>query len=179
MLAGMDSPDPWLDADERRCWLAFLRVHRRLDERLNRGLKERDGLSHSDYDVLAVLSHQSDHRMRMCDLAATVLISPSRLTHQVKRMEADGLVRRRSTRGVRGTYAELTDRGLALLRRAAPAYVADVRARFVDQLGADGVRALGALLEPIENALCSEPDTGDCPIPNDSAIPNEDPDAAP
>jgi len=72
----------------------------------------------------------------------------------VSRLEHDGFVRRETIRGIRGTYALLTEAGRARLSQAAPGYTADVRDRFIDLLGPAGVKQLAELLEPIvENLL--------------------------
>jgi DNA-binding MarR family transcriptional regulator len=143
----------WLSAVELRSWMAFIRVHRLLDERLGRDLKARNGISRGDYAVMVALSEEPDRTIRMSDLAARALVSPSRLTHQINRLEGAGFVVRRKTQGIRGTYAVLTEAGLRTLEQAAPAHVANVRTHFIDQLGPVGVRQLARLLEPIDATL--------------------------
>jgi DNA-binding MarR family transcriptional regulator len=143
----------WLDEPEMRAWLAFIQAHALLMESLGRDLKACDGIRREDYGILVALAEASDGRVRMSQLAERSLASPSRLSHQVARLEHDGLVRRETVRGVRGTYALLTQAGRARLKRAAPSYVANVRDRFIDLLGPTGVKHLADLLEPIVEHL--------------------------
>lgn len=148
--------DPWLDETESRAWMAYIRSHRLLDEALGCDLKQRHGISRNDYAVLVALDEEPDGRIRMGELANRALVSPSRLSHQVTRMEAAGLVRRSKAPGTRGINAVLTRKGRSLLRRAAPRHVANVRALFIDRLGRKGVQALADLLEPIAQELQRE-----------------------
>ena len=58
------------------------------------------------------LSEAPGRRLRMSELAGRTLASKSRLSHQISRMEADGLVRREECpEDRRGAYAVLTDTG--------------------------------------------------------------------
>ena len=84
----------WLTDDEQRSWRAWLETNLLLSDRLEQELKASDGLSGPEYEVLVRLSEAPDRRLRMSDLASRTLSSKSRLSHQVSRMEQDGLVRR-------------------------------------------------------------------------------------
>ncbi|MFD0594636.1 MarR family winged helix-turn-helix transcriptional regulator [Catellatospora coxensis] len=69
-------------------------------------------LSGTDYGVLVSLSEAPDRRLRMSELAQTMLLEKSRLSHQITRMERAGLVRRQSCPSDRrGQFAVLTDEG--------------------------------------------------------------------
>jgi DNA-binding MarR family transcriptional regulator len=58
----------------------------------------------------------------MTELADRTAQSRSRLSHQVSRMEAKRLVRREDCAGdKRGTFAVITQRGMATIERVAPA----------------------------------------------------------
>jgi len=112
--------------DERQlaAWRAFLRAHATVVDRLDRELQEHS-LSLNDYEILVNLSESQGRRMRMSDLADATIQSRSRLSHQISRMEAKGLVTREDCRDDRrGTFAVLTDEGLAALEAAAPGHAA-------------------------------------------------------
>ena len=66
------------------------RLHRRARPRCSRPTSRRFGLTMGDYEVLVRLSEADDHRMRMCDLAGQLRLSPSGLTRRL-----DGLVQER------------------------------------------------------------------------------------
>ena len=81
----------WLSPREDRAWRAFQHAHHRLGVHLNRGLQQ-SGLSAADYQILAVLSEHDRERMPAHDLCNTLGSEKSRVSHQVRRMQKDGLI---------------------------------------------------------------------------------------
>lgn len=153
-------PDPvaWLDEREARAWRGWLAASELLRAQMGRDLLVDSGLSEADYVVLVYLSETEEHRVRMSDLAAALRWSKSRLSHQVARMEARGLVAREGCGSDgRGAFAVLTDAGLTQLQAAAPAHVASVRSHFMDLLGPDEVETLGAITERLVEHLLDQP----------------------
>jgi DNA-binding MarR family transcriptional regulator len=139
----------WLTATEQRAWRAHLALHKLLMHRLDRELSD-SGLSLNDYEILVNLSESEDRRMRMSDLADATIQSRSRLSHQISRMEAKGLVTREECRvDRRGTYAVLTDLGWQTTQRVAPDHVAGVREHFIDRLTDEELVELDRLYAPI------------------------------
>ncbi|MFC7407022.1 MarR family winged helix-turn-helix transcriptional regulator [Georgenia alba] len=137
----------WLDEEQQRAWRNYLRGNQSLLEHLNRDLEESAGLSLSEYEVLVRLSEAEGRTLRMSVLAEDLVHSRSRLTHEVRRLEAGGYVeRRRCEEDGRGVTATLTDAGMARLAGAAPGHVASVRARLVDRLTAEQLRQLGEIM---------------------------------
>ena len=135
----------WLDEDEMRAWLAFLQAAVLVSEELERALQAGHDLSLADYEVLAFLSAEPGWRLRMSDLADRALLTRSRLTHTVDRLERFGFVERVACEtDRRGSYASLTDAGMESLRRAAPGHVAAVRRILIDVLTHDEIVALAA-----------------------------------
>ncbi|CAL9403778.1 hypothetical protein SUDANB121_01526 [Nocardiopsis dassonvillei] len=146
----MENP-AWLDADEQRVWRAFLRVNAAIYDELERDLRERGGLSLIEYGILVHLSEAPGRRMRMRALADGVIVSKSRLSHQVARLERDGLVRKQEcTDDRRGLWAVLTDAGSRLLDEVAPGHAARVRASVFDRLGPRRTDALEDVLAALE-----------------------------
>jgi DNA-binding MarR family transcriptional regulator len=124
----------WLTQDEQDAWRAYLATSKLLFRQLDRDLHSL-GLSGNDYEILVVLSEAPEHRLRMTDLADATAQSRSRLSHQITRMEAAGLVRRDTCPGdKRGLFAVLTDTGMATIERVAPNHVESVRQHFIDLL---------------------------------------------
>ncbi|MEU7744776.1 MarR family transcriptional regulator [Nonomuraea sp. NPDC049158] len=143
----------WLSPAEQRAWRTHLALHKLLMHRLDRELQEHS-LSVNDYEILVNLSESPDHRMRMSDLADATIQSRSRLSHQISRMEAKGLVVREDCHDDRrGTFAVLTSEGWATIERVAPDHVTSVREHFVDRLTDDQLDALVAAYEPIVEHL--------------------------
>jgi DNA-binding MarR family transcriptional regulator len=111
-------------------------------------------LSLNDYEILVNLSESPGRRMRMSELADVTIQSRSRLSHQISRMEAKGLVVREDCRDDRrGTYAVLTDEGWETIQRVAPHHVRGVREHFVDRLTDDQLDAIVAAYAPIVEHL--------------------------
>lgn len=129
-------------------WRGLIETTQLLFTQLERELTRQHGLSMADYEILVRLSERPDRAMRMTELAHTTLASKSRLSHQVSRMEARGLLARKvcPTDG-RGASAVLTDAGFALLEQAAPDHLRGVREHLFDQLTAKDIAALGGLTE--------------------------------
>jgi DNA-binding MarR family transcriptional regulator len=127
-----------LDATEVAAWRGLLRVHARMIRELSAELERTHGLPLSSYEVLLVLWNAPDERMRMAELAESVLLSPSGITRLVDRLVHDGLVEKtRCVADRRGWYAVLTDHGRARLDEARVTHIAGVRARFHAHLSAE------------------------------------------
>jgi DNA-binding MarR family transcriptional regulator len=147
----------WLNDRQQQVWRQLIGVHVRLLARLDQELQTAEGLSLGDYEVLVVLSEAPERAVRMADLATKVALSPSGLTRRVDGLVRAGLVRREACPSDRrGSFAVLTDTGLATLERAAITHVAGARRYVIDALGDVGVTRLGALLGTIDAALEEE-----------------------
>lgn len=145
----------WLSSVEQQAWRAHLAAYRLLAHRLDRELQP-FGLSANDYEILVNLSETPEHRMRMSDLADATIQSRSRLSHQISRMEAGGLVARETCPDDRrGTFAVLTERGWEVIQRVAPHHVASVRRHFIDLLTDDQLIELEAAYAPVVEHLKS------------------------
>ncbi len=114
---------------ELAAWRGLLRAHAALVKLLDSELEAAHDLSLSSYEVLLNLEHE---QLRMCELAARVLLSPSGLTRLIDRLELGGLVERRSCEDdARGAYAVLTDAGGRKLAAARETHLAGVREHFL------------------------------------------------
>ena len=78
----------WLTQEEQQSWRAWISASRLLNQKLSEVLEEKHGLTLSDYEILAWLSEAPEQRLRMSELAKYSLVSKSRLTHQIARLEA-------------------------------------------------------------------------------------------
>ncbi len=139
------SPDVthWLNEQEDRAWRGWLGMQNLLRSQIARDLQQECGLSDTDYMVLVHLSESAGGEVRMSDLATLLRWSKSRLSHQVGRMEARGLLTRTGCpTDARGSMAVLTGSGRAEIQRAAPFHVASVRRHLIDLLPPDQLEAL-------------------------------------
>ena len=150
---GEDVPAPaggWLEGDEQRAWLAYIRIQLRLAYEMNRQLLADSGISLQDYDVLAALSVADEGRMPITVLAAQIGWERSRVSHHVRRMSARGLVTcGPSAADGRVTEVTLSGDGRRALEEAAPGHVDLVRRLFFGGLPAGLVGPLGDALESV------------------------------
>ena len=134
----MDAPpEPrWLDPDETQAWLALAGVLNRLPAALDAQLRRDAGISHFEYQVLALLSEAPERTLRMSTLAVQAGGSSlPRLSQVVTRMEQRAWVRRDpDPADGRYTLAILTEDGRAKVIEAAPGHVEEVRRLVIDQL---------------------------------------------
>ena len=145
----------WLSPREDRAWRAFMHAHHQLGVHLNRRLQE-SGLSGADYEVLAVLSAHDGDRMPARDLCNTLGWEKSRLSHQLRRMQKDGLIGREpNPDDARSTLVCLSARGLAAIEKAAPRHVVDVRRNFIDLFAPAELDMLATLNERLLHHLAT------------------------
>ncbi len=149
----------WLNAREDRAWGAFVYAHQQIEAHLNRRLQE-SGLSGADYEVLAVLSALDGDRMPARDLCNALSWEKSRLSHQVRRMQNDGLVSREpNPDDARSTMVCLLPAGRAAIEKAAPRHVEDVRRNFIDLFTRTELDTLATLTERILHHLATNYDS--------------------
>jgi len=118
----------WLTHEQDTTWRSFGFMFQTLHSALENQLKQDSDLSFIEYYSLARLSEETNHRLRMSELARECNASLSRLSHLIKRLEARGLVRREPdpTDG-RFTVAILTNAGHKKRLASAPGHVDCVR----------------------------------------------------
>lgn len=141
------APAP-LDEAGLAAWRSFLRAHARLIRELDTELQQRHDFALGDFDVLVQLSGAERGRLRMCELASAVMLSPSGLSRRVARLDDAGLVaRERGAEDGRNVEARLTAAGTALLERLRETHLAGVEERFADHYSPAELERLGQLLE--------------------------------
>lgn len=149
-MTSVSTEPRWLDPAEARAWRAYVIGSELLRQQLNRELQDRHHLALADYEVLVRLSESPGGRMRMSHLAGQVASSKSRLSHQIARMEKSGLVTRDNCPDdARGVIAEITPRGLATLRLAAPVHVEGVRDHLIDLMTEDEQAVVAGIFERV------------------------------
>ena len=152
----MDAPEEprWLDAEESKAWLALAGTLIRLPSALDEQLRRDAGISHFEYQVLAMLSQAPDCTLRMSVLAMQTEGSLPRLSQVVARHEQRGWVRRTpDPADGRYTLAMLTDEGGAKVAEAAPGHVEEVRRLVFDPLTKAQTRQLREIGRRILHAI--------------------------
>ena len=137
-----------LDREELGAWRGMLPVHAELTRALDAELTEAHGLPLSSYEVLLFLSDAPDGRMRMSELADSVLLSRSGLTRLVDRLERAGLLERvQCNEDARGYFAQITPEGREAFDAARRTHLDGVRRLFLSRFSREELRELGGLWE--------------------------------
>jgi len=142
-------PESHLEA-WRKYYVAFWRVYGAIEADLAAA-----GLpSLSWYDALYELYLAPERHLRMSELARSALLSRSGLTRLVDKLEKEGLIQRTAcpTDG-RVQHAQLTAKGVEVLRKIWPVYRAGIAKYFGTHLSASEAKQLGPLLARIGGAL--------------------------
>jgi DNA-binding MarR family transcriptional regulator len=144
----------WLTTCEQEIWRSFVTAVEGLTESFDRQLQRDSGMPYTYYEILVALSEAPEHTLRMSELAGARGASRSRLSHAVARLEEVGWVRRRTCpTDKRGSFAVLTDKGLAALEAAAPGHVTTVREKLFDVLTPEQLHQLGEISAAILRGL--------------------------
>lgn len=141
-MAKTTIPSGKLDA-----WRSFLVAHTEIIDRLGREMEEETGLSLHWYEVLYYLAQAEDGRLRMHELAESLLLSRSAATRFVERMEKAGLVARFTCEeDRRGTFVGLTDEGRAALATAAPLHLRGIDEHFARLVTEEEAAVIGRVM---------------------------------
>jgi DNA-binding MarR family transcriptional regulator len=129
-------------------WRGFVAVRRSVDRALEQRLQADAGISTADFDVLHALGRAEGHRLRAGVLAESMGWEKSRISHQVSRMTARGLLERVDCpTDARGTWVVLAPAGADALASATCGYVEVLQETFFAPLGAPDKRALKSLAD--------------------------------
>ena len=128
----------------------MLRAHAEVTRELDAELAREHDLPLSSYEVLLFLADSENGRMRMSELADSVLLSRSGLTRLVDRLQREGLLKReRCESDARGFFAEITPKGRKVFASARKTHLDGVRRLFLDRFSRDELRTLGALWQKL------------------------------
>lgn len=152
--------------DETRmaAWRALLQAHSALVSVLGSELEAETGMPLNQYDVLVQLSGAPEGRMRMQDLADSVLLSKSGVTRLIDRMVEAGLVGREACSSDRRvTYAVLTREGRRRLDEASVVHMRGVEEHFARHVGQEEAAVIAAALMNIARNVSSDGSGGLAP----------------
>jgi DNA-binding MarR family transcriptional regulator len=145
-----------LEGRELQAWRGLLRIHATLSKALDAQLDAEHGLPLTSYEVLLYLGESSARKMRMCDLADSVLLSRSGLTRLVDRLERDGYITREScSSDARGAFAKLTEAGEAKLSAARKTHLQGVRTLFLEHFNEEEQLQLVGFWQRVLPGACS------------------------
>src|SRR5690625_2539878 len=101
-----------LTAQQAAAWDRYQRMRVRLSARLNREISQATGLSEADFEILSALTESTNETVRALELRCGLEWEKSRLSHQLRRMEQRGLVRREHcTEDNRSSVVRITETG--------------------------------------------------------------------
>ena len=122
-----------LTPEERQAWAALTGLLIKLPTALDAAMAKESGLTFFEYRVLSMLAEEAHGMLRMSSLAERTDGSLSRLSHVVRRLEKDGMVRREGApEDRRATNAILTIAGRRRVEATAPGHVSFVRDLVID-----------------------------------------------
>ena len=128
--------------DRMAAWRAFQWANTVVMRTLEREM-ETHGLSITWFDVLVHLAEAPDGRLRMQELAGSVVLSGSGTTRLIDRMEIAGLVTREPSPGDRrGFYTVISGAGRRELDRIWPLHAQGIREHFTSLLTDEQVPVL-------------------------------------
>ncbi|MFI0243063.1 MarR family winged helix-turn-helix transcriptional regulator [Streptomyces sp. NPDC016845] len=142
--------------DERRtqAFFALMEAGGLLEMLMEEQLRREGGISYLQFFLLARLAQAPQGRMRMTDLADTVVHSRSGLTYQAGKLEDSGLLRREpSEEDERSVSAVITDEGRQVLEKVLPGHVEVVERGMFDALDDAQAAALADALGAVRDRL--------------------------
>jgi DNA-binding MarR family transcriptional regulator len=139
---------PQLTPLQNSVWRLFITANVKLLDRIGEKFSQAGLPSMDWYDVLLTLKEAPENRLRLSELAEKALLSRSNLTHLVDRLEKAGLLcRKRCPSDRRGTYAVLTEAGLAMQQKMWAVYAEGISEYFGSQLDDEELKVMQRVLE--------------------------------
>jgi DNA-binding MarR family transcriptional regulator len=163
----LSDPERWRDelpeadafsVEEFRAWRGLIRLRQTAMREIDRRLRAAGEITLDDYGVLITLVSAPGMRLRMSDLSAQRLLSPSGMTRVIAALEVRGLVSREpDPNDGRVSLAALTRSGLETLRRAQVHHHAAVRENYLGRLTPRELDRLAQLFEKANPGVISSP----------------------
>jgi len=150
------------DADWQ-VWRSFLMMRKQLDRALEQRLQGDAGISGADFEVLMTLTSAHERQLRARDLTELLGWEKSRVSHQVTRMAARGLVERQDCpTDLRGTWVVLLPAGRRAALRAMRGHNEELNRLFFDVLSAEEKAAFsgvsGRIIDAVNPSACERAD---------------------
>ncbi|HBB31129.1 MAG TPA: MarR family transcriptional regulator, partial [Cyanobacteria bacterium UBA9273] len=148
---------PNLDESHNAVWRLFLTTQALLLDRIEQELAEAELPPLTWYDVLWALESSPDRHLRLHELAEAIVLNRSNLTRLIDRLEAAGLVCRKSCpQDRRGAFAAITEEGLAMRQRMWQVYGVAIAKYFANYVSDAEVVVLSQVLIRIREGMRDE-----------------------
>jgi len=166
LLAELPEADAF-SPQELMAWRGLIRLRETAMREIDRRLRDAGEVTLGDYGVLITLVAAPNFALRMTDLGARRMLTPSGMTRVVTDLEARALVRREpDPSDGRGSLVVLTRHGLETLRRAQVVHHKVVRDTFVGRLTPRELDRLATLFEKAAPGVIT---SGIWPVPPSGA----------
>lgn len=143
-----------LEASRSATWRLFLTAYTMLIEQIEQELSQSGLPPLSWYDVLWSLEEAANHRLRLYELADSLVLHRSNLTRLVDRLEQAGLVRREScSTDRRGAFAAITEQGLTMRQQMWEVYSLAIVKHFSEYLNDEEIEVISQALMRIVTHL--------------------------
>lgn len=142
-----------IEPEHLEAWRLFLTAHSEVIDALASELQAERDLPLTWYEVLLYLSRAEDGRLRMHELAESLLLSRSALTRLVDRVERAGYVERVTCESDRrGLFVQLTESGRQAFAAAAPVHLRGIEEHFTGMLSPTEARTIARVMARIVEA---------------------------
>ena len=135
---------------DSRAWRAFHKVGSSLLPHLSRQITNHSGITGAEYVVLVALSELTSPNVNLNRLATGLGWETSRMSHQISRMEENGLVKKsRNPDDSRCFDVSITSKGRKIAESAIPLQSREINHCFSEVLTKDQMRSLIEISEAI------------------------------
>lgn len=143
-----------LSPEEEAAWRGLNEMRAQLMSKVAKDLAVESGLTEADYAVLLAIVESPGRAISSPDLLARLRWEPSRLSHQLRRMQTRGTIAREtSAEDARSFTVTITERGLHAIGRATPGHFRSVRRWFVDALTPEQLSCLAEIARSVSAHL--------------------------
>ncbi|WP_084297888.1 MarR family winged helix-turn-helix transcriptional regulator [Actinoplanes friuliensis] len=147
-----------MDAEQLGAYLALKDVSSLLEHAVEQQLRVDGGLSGPQFQILARLSAAPERRLRMTDVADSMVYSRSGLTYQAGQLEKAGLIKR--TPGEddeRSIIVTLTPAGQARLDQVLPGHIEVVQSLLLTSLSRRDITTITEILGRVRDRMRTAP----------------------
>ncbi|MBV9808713.1 MAG: MarR family transcriptional regulator [Solirubrobacterales bacterium] len=142
-----------LEGEALEAWRSYLQSHATILRVLDAELVSEHGVTTRDYEVLLYLAQAPERKLPMSALAESTMLTRSGITRLVDGLVAGGFIERTACQSdARVSYAQLTDEGLAKLRKAGCTHVRSIGRLFLEHFSAEETAQLASLLGRLPGA---------------------------
>lgn len=142
-----------ISQNHHRAWRSFLAAQSWTTKELDSRLRKSDHVSLDVYEVLLTLEESDQHRLRMSELAETILFSRSGLTRMIDRLEELGYVRREPCPDDRrGWFAVVTEAGIQVRHGACDVVQTALKECWESALSAEEAKTLTMLMDRVSTS---------------------------